>query len=99
MIQIARKTNLDQIDLVECLIASGLLDVKNADDILVVEVAQELHLAEGSQAEHGVVERRDLLDRDLLPRGLMYGRAGKKILSAIVALWQLGGLRTHQTTP
>ena len=32
----------------------------------MVEVAKQLHLTKCSEAEHGVVERRDLLDGDLL---------------------------------
>lgn len=59
---------LDEIDLCECFVAPGLLDVKNRDDVLVVEVSKELHLSQGSQAEHGVIERSDLLDSNFLTR-------------------------------
>lgn len=41
----------------------------------MVEVAQELHLSESSQAKHGVVEGSNFLDGDLLARGLVYRRA------------------------
>ena len=68
-------THLDQIDLVEGLIVPRLLDVEDGDDVLVIKVAQQLHLSECSQTEHGVVERGDLLDGDLLARGLVNSRA------------------------
>jgi len=66
---------LDKVDLLEKLIASWLLNIKDRDDVLVVEVAEELHLAKGSQAEHGVVEWGDLLDGNLLSGWLVKGRA------------------------
>ena len=59
-------TYLNEVDLGERLIISRLLDVKNRDDILVVEVSEELHLTKCTQAEHGVIKRSDLLDGDLL---------------------------------
>lgn len=73
-------TYLNQVDFVEGLVAPRLLDVKDADNILVIEVAQKLHLAECSQTEHGVIEGCDLLDGDLLSRGLMYRRAKRKAI-------------------
>ena len=57
---------LDQIHLGEALVVPGLLDVENGDNVLVVEVAEQLHLSQCSQAEHGVVKGCDLLDGDLL---------------------------------
>jgi hypothetical protein len=66
---------LDEIDLSECFIAPWLLDVKNRDDVFVVEVPEQLHLTQGSQAEHGVVEGGDLLDSNLLSGGFMECRA------------------------
>jgi hypothetical protein len=66
---------LDEINLSECVIAPWLLDVKNRDDIFVVEVSEKLHLTQGSQAEHGVVEGSDLLDGNLLSGGFMERRA------------------------
>ena len=70
-------THLDEIDFVEAVVAPGALDVEDGDDVLMVEVAQELHLAEGSKAEHGVVEGGDLLDGDLLAGRLVNRRAGR----------------------
>lgn len=32
----------------------------------MVEVSQKLHLSQGAQAEHGMIERSNLLDRDFL---------------------------------
>lgn len=43
----------------------------------MVEVSQKLHFSEGSQTEHGVVERSNLLDSDLLAGRLVDGRAVK----------------------
>jgi hypothetical protein len=63
--------HLDEVDLSKCLIVARLLDVENGDDVLVVEVAQQLHLSQGSQAEHRVVEGSDLLDSHFLARGLV----------------------------
>ena len=57
---------LDEVDLGEGLVVAGLLDVQDGNNVLVVEVSQQLHLTECSQAEHGVVEGGDLLDGDLL---------------------------------
>lgn len=57
---------LNEVDLVEAIIASRLLDVEDGDDVFVVEIAQQFHLSQGSQTEHGVVEGGDLLDGNLL---------------------------------
>jgi hypothetical protein len=57
---------LNEVDLLEAIIASRLLDVEDGDDVFVVEIAQQLHLSQGSQTEHGVVEGGDLLDGNLL---------------------------------
>jgi len=57
---------LDEIDFCEGLVAAGFLDIEDRNDILVVEISQELHLAQSSEAEHRVVERRNLLDSDFL---------------------------------
>lgn len=67
---------LDEVDLGEGFVVSRLLDVENGNDVLVVEVAEQLHLAQRSQTEHGVVKGRDLLDGDLLARRLVERRAG-----------------------
>lgn len=61
------ETDLYQVYFSEGFVVTRLLDVENRDDVLVVEVSQQLHLAKGAQAEHGVIERRDLLDGDFLP--------------------------------
>jgi len=62
---------LDEIDLGKGLVVAGLLDIKNGNDVLVVEVSKQLHLSQCSQAEHGMVEWRNLLDGHLLARGLV----------------------------
>lgn len=62
---------LNKIDLGEGLVVSRLLDIENGNDILMVEVTKKLHLAQGSQTEHGVVKGRDLLDGDFLARRLV----------------------------
>jgi hypothetical protein len=66
---------LDEIHLVERLVGARLLDIENADNVLVIEVSQKLHLAQRSQAKHGMIERGDLLDSNLLSGRLVYGRA------------------------
>lgn len=66
---------LNEVDLVKAVIASRLLDVKDGDDVFVVEIAQQLHLSQGSQTEHGVVEGGDFLDGNLLSRRLVNCRA------------------------
>jgi hypothetical protein len=45
----------------------------------MVEVSQQLHLTESSEAEHGMIERGNLLDSDLLARRLVKSRAGQKL--------------------
>jgi hypothetical protein len=69
---------LDEIDLVEGLVVSWLLDIQNGDDILVVEIPQKLHFSKSSKTEHGVVEGGDLLDGNLLARGLVDGGTAAK---------------------
>lgn len=64
-------TYLNEVDFVESLVVAGFLNVENRDDVLVIEIPQKLHLSQGSQAEHGVIERRDLLDGDFLARRLV----------------------------
>lgn len=80
---------LDQIDFVESLIASRLLNVEDGNDVLVVEVSEKLHLSECPQAKHGVVEGCYLLDRDFLSRGFVDGRAVQK-LSWLGVVVQIG---------
>jgi len=66
---------LNEIDLIEAVVAAGFLDIKDGYDVLVVEVPQQLHLSKSSQTEHGMIEGCNLLDRDLLARRFMDGRA------------------------
>lgn len=66
---------LNQVHLVEALVVAGSLDIQNGDNVLVVKVAQQLHLTQCPQAEHGVVEGSDLFDGDLLAGRLVNGRA------------------------
>lgn len=72
-----RKTNLNKVNLGKTFIIPRLLNIQNADDILVVEISQQLHLSKRSQAEHAVIKRRDLLDSDLLAGRLMECRADR----------------------
>lgn len=66
---------LNQVHLVEPLVVTGSLDIQNGDNVLVVKVAQQLHLAQRPQAEHGVVKGCNLFDGDLLARWLVNGGA------------------------
>lgn len=75
---------LDQVDLVEALVVARSLDIQDRNDVLVVKVAQQLHLAQGAQAEHGVVEWGDLFDGDLLARRFVDGRAGYLLSAAFL---------------
>ena len=43
----------------------------------MVEVTEQLNLAQSAQAEHGVVKGGDLLDRNLLRGRLVYGGTSK----------------------
>jgi hypothetical protein len=51
-LDLGRATHLDQVNLRKRIIAPGLLDIKDTDDVLMVEVPKELHLTQSSQAEH-----------------------------------------------
>ena len=53
---------LDEVDLLEVIERGRAENVEYGDDVLVVEVAEELDLAEGAETEHGVVEGGDALD-------------------------------------
>jgi hypothetical protein len=68
---------LNQVDFGERLVTSRLLDIKDGDNVLMVEVPEQLHLTESSEAEHGVVEGSNLLDSNLLVGRLVQGRAMK----------------------
>ena len=57
---------LNEVHFGECLVVSGLLNVENGNDVLMVEVSKELHLSQGSQTKHGVIEGSDLFDGHFL---------------------------------
>ena len=73
-----RNKYLDEIDLVEALIIARSLDIEDGNDVLVVEISQQLHLTQGSQAEHGVIKRGDLLDGHSLAGGFVDGGANNQ---------------------
>lgn len=62
---------LNEIDLIEALVVPRSLDIQNGNDILVVEIAQQLHFTQSPQTEHRVVKGNDLLDRNFLARRLV----------------------------
>ncbi len=76
------KTYLNEIDFGESLIAAGFLDIEDGYNVLVVEVSQQLHLTQSSEAEHGVIKWGNLLDSDLLARGLVKSRARERFALA-----------------
>jgi hypothetical protein len=65
-------TYLNQIHFIKRLVASRLLNVENRDDVLMVEIPQQFHFSESSEAEHGVIKGSDLLDGDFLAGWLVY---------------------------
>ena len=66
---------LDKVNLLKVVETRGPQDVENRDDVLVMEVTQQLYLAQCSQAEHRVIKGGDTLDRDLSLGGYVYGGA------------------------
>lgn len=72
---------LDKIHLRKRFVVAGLLDVKNADDVLMVKVPEKLHLAKRSETEHAVVEGRNFLYGNLVARWLVKSRTVKLIIS------------------
>ena len=84
-------TYLNQVDFVEALIVAGSLDIQDRNDVLVVKVAQQLHLTQSTQTEHGVVEWGDLFDRDLL--------AGRLVDSRAKTIGQLAGVFASSSRP
>ena len=70
-----RASYLNKINLGEGFVVPRFLDVEDRDDVFVIKVSQQLHLAKGAKTEHGMIERRDLLDGDLLSGGLVERRA------------------------
>jgi hypothetical protein len=51
----------------------------------VVKVAQQLHLTESTETEHGVIKRCDLLDGNLLAGWFVDSRAGEYKLEHMCA--------------
>ena len=64
---------LYEVNFLEILEALGSQDVENRDDVLMMEVAQQLYLAQRSQAEHRVIKGGDSLDCNLSLGGYVYG--------------------------
>jgi len=67
--------HLDEIDLGKGLVVSWPLNVEDGNDVLVVEIPKQFHLAQSAQTEHGMVKGSDLLDGHLLVGWFMQGRA------------------------
>lgn len=67
-VQICLHELLYEVYFAEFMDIGGAEDVEDGDDVFVVKVAEELDLAEGAQAKHGVVEGRDALDGHLAAR-------------------------------
>jgi hypothetical protein len=86
---------LNEVNLGEGIQTARLLDVQNGDDVLMVEVAQQLHFTQRPQAEHGMVKGRNLLDGDFLARGLVDSRT----FAPNQCRSQLPNEITYQTTP
>jgi len=70
---------LNEINLRKRLIAARLLDIKDGDYVLMVEVSQQLHLTQSAQAEHGMIEGSNLLNSNLLARRLVQGRTDNTV--------------------
>ena len=90
-------THLNEIDLGKCLIIARLLDIENGNDVLVIEVAQKLHLSQGSQTEHGMIEGSNLLDGHFMAGGFVKG--GAVTVYQPSSSWGSCGLHAHHTTP
>ena len=69
------RTNLNEVHFTEFFERRRVKDVEDGDDVFVVEVTEEFDFAEGAEAEHGMIERGDLLDCNLAPAGSMDSRA------------------------
>jgi len=65
---------LHEVNLPEIIEIGGSQNVENRDDVLVMEVTQQLYLAQRPQAKHGVIKGGDTLDRNLSLGGYVYGR-------------------------
>lgn len=93
---VIKRTYLDEVNLAERLQASRLLNIEDRDDVFMVEIPEQFHLTESSQAEHGVVKRSDLLDRHFLARRLVNSGAAAVSIKCIIQLFELC---SYQTTP
>jgi hypothetical protein len=49
----------------------------------VVEITQELHLAQGSEAKHGMVKWSNFLNSNFLPRRFVYRGAAHPLASVL----------------
>ena len=69
----------------------------------MVEIPQQLHFTQSSQAEHRVVKRDDLLDSDFLAGRFVDCRAGVEVhvsmlfIASYRSSWAAD--KTYQTTP
>lgn len=74
----AQKSHLNQVHFAEGLEVTWPDNVKDRNDVLVVEMSEQLDLSEGPQTEHRVVKGCDALDGYAGLRWLVNGRAGEK---------------------
>jgi hypothetical protein len=65
---------LNEINLRKSLITALFLDINDRDDVFVVKLSEQLHFTQSAQAEHGVVERSNLLGCNLLSRRFVQSR-------------------------
>lgn len=72
------RTHLDEVNLVEAVVTPRSLDVEDGNNVLMVEVAQQLHLSESTKTEHGVIKWGDLLDGYFLAGWFVDRRAGRR---------------------
>ena len=92
--RIYTRAYLDEVDFCEAFVVAGFLYVEDRNDVLMVEVPQEFHFSQCTQAEHGVIEWGDLLDSHFLARRFVQSRAATVSERAILEFRY-----THQTTP
>lgn len=95
-VQVRLHEFLDEVNLFEIVETGGSQDVENRDDVLVMEVTQQLYLAQCSQAEHRVIKGGDTLDRNLPLGGYVYGGTAH---GHELEYTTNGGQSTHQTMP
>jgi hypothetical protein len=70
---------LHEIDLLEIIDGGGLKDIEDRNNVLMMEMAKELNLAECAQTKHGVIKRCNSLNGDLSLRRNMNGRANEPV--------------------